>query len=59
MPRRDGTGPMGYGPRTGKGAGSCTDNPGPYNVNRTPGGGQGKGGGQGGGQGKGRGQGRR
>jgi hypothetical protein len=58
MPRRDGTGPMGYGPKTGREAGSCTDNPDPNNVNQMPGGGQGRGQGQGGGQGKGRGQGR-
>jgi len=27
MPGRDRTGPMGYGPKTGRGAGLCTDNP--------------------------------
>jgi len=28
MPRRDGTGPMGYGPLTGRGMGFCTRQPG-------------------------------
>ena len=36
MPRGDGTGPMGHGPKTGWGAGSCSDNPGPDNVNQMP-----------------------
>jgi hypothetical protein len=30
MPRKDGTGPMGCDPRTGRGAGSCTENQGSY-----------------------------
>jgi len=30
MPGRDRTGPMGYGPGTGWGAGPCADNPNPY-----------------------------
>lgn len=36
MPRGDGTGPMGSGPRFGMGAGSCSGNPGPDNVNQMP-----------------------
>ena len=43
MPRGDGTGPMGNGPRTGWGAGSCSVNPGPDNVPRIPGRGFGRG----------------
>lgn len=49
---------MGYGPRTGFGAGACTESPGPDNVNQTPGRGFGRGLGRrhgfGGGMGRGR-----
>lgn len=38
MPRRDGTGPDGKGPRTGRGLGNCVDSkgrsPGPPDVGR-------------------------
>ena len=43
MPRGDGTGPMGSGPKTGWGAGSCSDNPGPDNVPQMQGRGFGRG----------------
>lgn len=33
MPRGDGTGPMGMGPKTGRGMGSCTGFAAPGNVN--------------------------
>ncbi|VEN73718.1 conserved hypothetical protein [Candidatus Desulfarcum epimagneticum] len=33
MPRNDGSGPMGYGPKTGGGFGSCVDGPDPGNLN--------------------------
>jgi len=48
MPRRDGTGPAGKGPATGRGLGNCVQ----------PGPGQGQGMGQGRGMGRGQGQGR-
>ena len=58
MPRGDGTGPMGYGPKTGWGAGFCTGNPEPGYMSRMPGrgiGGRfGRGRGFGGGMGRGR-----
>lgn len=41
MPRGDGTGPMGYGPQTGRGAGFCADKPEPGYVSRAPWGGMG------------------
>lgn len=34
MPRRDGTGPNGKGPRTGRGLGRCTDNNGSVQCRR-------------------------
>lgn len=58
MPRGDGTGPMGSGPRFGKGAGFCAGDPRPDNVNQMPGRGFGRGLGRrrgfGGGMGRGR-----
>ena len=59
MPRGDGTGPMGHGPKTGWGTGSCSDNPGPENVPRMQGRGFGRGSGRRRGFGGGRGLGRR
>jgi len=54
MPRGDGTGPEGQGPKTGRGLGGCSDNNGqPQQPNYKPGfyfGGQGQGQGQGRGQ---------
>ena len=41
MPRGDGTGPMGMGPRTGRGVGFCADFRGPGNFRNFPGGGLG------------------
>ena len=46
MPRRDGTGPIGYGPKTGWGAGPCSANPEPDNVPWMPGRGLGRGSGR-------------
>ena len=43
MPRRDGSGPMGYGPRTGWGEGLCTDTPDPQTPGRGFGMGYGRG----------------
>ncbi len=43
MPRRDRSGPMGYGPRTGWGEGLCTDNPDPQFPGRGFGMGYGRG----------------
>ena len=61
MPRRDGTGPEGMGPMTGRGSGGCSPNQAGTNVtgrgSRKQGRGVGQGGGQGGGQGAGRGKG--
>lgn len=58
MPRGDGTGPMGSGPRSGMGAGFCAGDPGPDNVNQIPKLGFGRGSGRrrglGGGMGRGR-----
>ena len=58
MPRGDGTGPMGHGPRTGWGAGPCSADPGPANMpqmqERDFGRGYGLGRGFGGGRGPGR-----
>ena len=59
MPRGDGSGPMGSGPQTGKGAGFCIENPGPDYVNQMPGRGLGRGFGRGRGFGGGMGRGRR
>ena len=59
MPRGDGTGPMGSGPKTGWGAGSCSDNPGPDNVPQMQGRGFGRESGRRRGFGGGRGLGRR
>lgn len=59
MPRGDGTGPMGHGPKTGLGAGSCSANPGPDKVPEVQGRGFGAGCGCGHGFGGGRGLGRR
>jgi hypothetical protein len=59
MPRRDGTGPMGHGPRTGWGLGSCSAGPEPENVPQAQGRGFGRGFGPGRGFGRGRGLGRR
>lgn len=56
MPRGDGTGPMGNGPRAGWGAGSCSDNPGPADMNQMPGRGFGRGSGRGRGRGNGMGR---
>ncbi len=50
---------MGYGPRTGWGAGVCASNPAPDNVNQRPGRGFGRGLGRRGGFGGGMGRGRR
>ncbi|MGV8123720.1 MAG: DUF5320 domain-containing protein [Candidatus Xenobiia bacterium LiM19] len=71
MPGFDGTGPMGYGPRTGRGMGYCPPNLPGYNAYGNPVYGQGRGGapwgcgrgwggggGWGGGYGRGRGFGR-
>lgn len=49
MPAGDGTGPMGMGPRTGRGAGYCGGYDAPGWANRVPGRGLGLGRGQGGG----------
>ena len=58
MPRRDGTGPIGYGPRTGWGDGYCAGTPGSDNTSQTEGRGFGRGSGRhrgfGGGMGRGR-----
>ena len=54
MPGRDRTGPMGYGPGTGGGAGLCPDNPNPYIPGRGFGRGYGRGRGFRGGLGMGR-----
>jgi len=43
MPKRDGTGPMGYAPQSGMGAGSCTDKPDPQIPGRGYGMGYGRG----------------
>lgn len=43
MPRGDGTGPMGRGPRTGWGAGYCAGNRAPGDMNPMPGRGLGAG----------------
>lgn len=56
MPRADGTGPMGNGPRTGRGAGPCAGNLRPDNMNQMPGRGFGRGSGRGLGGGMGRGR---
>jgi len=37
MPRGDGTGPMGMGPRSGRAAGFCAGSSGPGNANPVPG----------------------
>ena len=58
MPGGDGTGPMGYGPETGRGAGFCAGNPRSDNVPQMPGRGFGRGSGRRG-FGDGRGMGRR
>lgn len=60
MPRGDGTGPWGRGPRTGRGAGYCAGNdvPGYLNAAMPPRGGFGMGRGSGRGFGRGMGQGR-
>jgi len=62
MPRRDGTGPEGTGPMTGRGNGGCTPTQGGANTTgrglRQKGRGQGQGGSQGAGRGKGQGRGR-
>ncbi len=47
MPRGDGTGPMGMGPMTGRGAGYCTGFVSPEFTNRGVGSGRGLGGGRG------------
>ncbi len=44
MPGGDGTGPMGYGPQTGRGAGFCSGFGAPGTMNRGPGLGRGFGG---------------
>lgn len=49
MPRGDGTGPAGQGPRTGRAAGYCVGQENPGFANRGPGFGFGRGGGRGGG----------
>lgn len=55
MPRGDGTGPMGHGPKTGAGAGACFANQGPVNASQIQewesGRGSGRGCGSGGGRG--------
>lgn len=58
MPRRDGTGPMGNGPKTGWGAGYCTGDTAPSYVNPMPGRDFGRGSGRRRGWGHGRGLGR-
>ena len=55
MPAGDGTGPMGYGPMTGRGMGICAGFPTPGYTNPTPGRGRGMGRGWGRGWGRGRG----
>ena len=57
MPRGDGTGPMGYGPMTGRGMGYCVAVPGYLNPGYGPGRGLGRGFGRGLGRGFGRGMG--
>ena len=57
MPRGDGTGPMGFGPMTGRGAGYCAGYPVPGFMNPIPGRGYGYGYGRGFGFGRGRGRG--
>ncbi|MFC1582419.1 DUF5320 domain-containing protein [Planctomycetota bacterium] len=60
MPGRDGTGPMGFGPMTGRSAGDCAGYASPGFVNSVPGGGRfgmGRGLGRGRGAGFGRGRG--
>jgi len=52
MPRGDGTGPMGMGPMSGRGAGFCAGYGVPGYVNRGPGIGMGMGMGRGGGRGR-------
>ncbi|HIJ19549.1 MAG TPA: DUF5320 domain-containing protein [Deltaproteobacteria bacterium] len=52
MPGRDGTGPMGYGPQTGWGAGNCAGAPGSDNTSQAMGRGYGRGRGFGGGMGR-------
>jgi hypothetical protein len=37
MPRRDGTGPAGQGPKTGRGTGNCTTPKKPISTNRNVG----------------------
>ncbi|MBN1152457.1 MAG: DUF5320 domain-containing protein [Dehalococcoidia bacterium] len=58
MPRGDGTGPMGMGPMTGRGAGYCSGAGAPGFMNPSPGWGYGRGYGRGFGLGLGRGGGR-
>ena len=58
MPAGDGTGPMGYGSMTGRGAGYCGGFSGPGYMNPLPGRGMGMGRGWGRGRGMGRGMGR-
>ena len=55
MPRGDGTGPVGMGPMTGRGAGLCAGYPAPGYANPVGGRGMGMGRGRGGGFGRGRG----
>lgn len=43
MPRGDGTGPMGFGPMTGRAAGFCAGFPVPGHMNSYPGWGRGRG----------------
>ena len=57
MPRGDGTGPMGFGPMTGRAAGYCVGSPAPGYMNPGPGRGFGMGGGRGRGRGMGLGRG--
>ena len=66
MPRKNGTGPQGLGPKTGRGLGQCnpdnnapsTRNPAGGNSGQGQGNGRGQGRGQSGGRGSGRGRGR-
>lgn len=60
MPNRDGTGPQGLGPGTGRRAGDCVDEDAPEKTDDAPNRGRGRGrrrGGQGGGRGRSRGRG--
>jgi len=58
MPARDGTGPMGQGPETGRRNGGCVESDASGDVTPVPGRGSGYGGGRGRGQGRGQGRGR-